>query len=330
MELNHPEDAATPTASLAEYLQTDTFKTHLAAILPDHMASDRFASVCMRQLGLVPALASCSLRSVVGGMMTAATLGLEIGTQGECWLIPYKGEAQLQVGVWGHMALAWRSEQIKDVQVDVVQTGDLFSFRKGSEPFLHHEPRPGRDLDDIDAIEWVYAVVRTLAGGVVFDAFDREWIERIRSRSQAPNSPAWSNFYAEQAQAKALKKVLKLCPKSRHQARAITLDDEADAGAAQTFDIDTSLLLPAEVALDPKLEATRKAMADMGEGLGRSPEPEPVAATPPAAPALRQEEAFDQVPDKRQPEPQDDDPGPAPEKPEPQAESDTSGGLGWD
>ena len=256
---NHPEVDPHQAASLAQYLQTDTFKIHLDAILPNHMSSERFASIALRQLSTTPKLQECSLRSVIGGMMTAATLGLEIGTQGECWLIPYGGDAQLQIGVWGHMALAWRSEQIKDVQIDVMMTGDRWEFQKGSEAYLHHRPVEGRDLDNINAIEWVYAVVRTTRGGVIFDAFDAGWIERIRSRSKSPNSPAWRDFYAEMAMAKALKKILKLCPKSREQARAITLDDQADGGAPQEFELDTDLLLPAEVALDPKTEEARAA-----------------------------------------------------------------------
>ncbi len=267
---NGPDE--TPT-KLSAHLQTDTFKRHLEAILPAHMGSERFVSVCLRQLSTTPKLLECSLQSVVGGMMEAATLGLEVGTMGECWLIPYGGEAQLQVGVWGFMALAWRSEAIADVQVDVSLKGERFSWQKGTDGFLHHMPAMDRDLNDTDAIEWVYAVVRTLKGGAVFDAFGPAWIERIRGRSKSPNSPAWLDFYAEMAMAKALKKVLRRCPMSRELARAVTLDDQVDANAKQVWDVDTSHLLPANVALDPKTETARKAMSEMGAKPGRTPEP---------------------------------------------------------
>ena len=319
MELGNEHDShasGEASAELADYLATDTFKKHLAAILPKHMATDRFVSVCLRQLSLIPDLRQCTLPSVIGGMMTAATLGLEIGTQGECWLLPYwrkpksgpkVREAQLQIGVWGHMALAWRSEHIKAVQFDVVMPGDYFDWRKGTNPYLHHRPQEGRNLDNPDQIQWVYAVVHTTLGGELFDAFDHNWIERIRACAQSAHSPAWTNFYAEQAMAKALKRVLKLCPKSRDQARGVTLDDEADASAQQVWDVDTTLMLPAEVALDPKTAAARKAMTEMGKNPSREPEPvkreqkpRKKAAAKKAAPEPQNGGA-----------PQEDDPGPS-------------------
>jgi recombination protein RecT len=263
MELKHenqPEAEEESAVTLADHLQSETFKRHLEAILPKHLTSERFGSIAMRQLSLVPELKNCTLRSVIGSMMTAATLGLEIGTQGECFLIPYSRECTLQIGVWGHAALAWRSEQISDLQFDVVMKGDRFDFQKGTDAYLHHIPEEGRDLDATERIEWVYAVARTVAGGKVFDAFDRKWIERIRGRSQAQNSPAWTDFFAEMAMAKALKRVLKLCPKSRECGRAITLDDEAEAGQKQVWEIDTSFLLPSDVATNPKTETTREAL----------------------------------------------------------------------
>jgi recombination protein RecT len=264
----HPEVDEAKALTLADHLQSDTFKRHLEAILPKHLSTERFASIAMRQLSQVPKLQECSLRSVVGGIMEAATLGLEIGTQGEAWLIPYAEgpkdnrhlEAQLQVGVWGYAALAWRSGKIQDVQMDIVLPGDEFSFQKGSASFLHHKPRGERDFNKAEGtIEWVYAVVRTLEGGTIFDAFDALWVERIRAKSKSPNSPAWVNFYAEMAMAKALKRVLKLAPKSRELARAIVLDDLDDTAERQVFDIDTSHLLPAGASANAPDEKAGKA-----------------------------------------------------------------------
>ncbi len=321
MELRH-EDVdeqvnAESAITLANHLQTDTFKKHLEAVLPEHMSSERFVSICLRQLSLIPELQNCTLASVIGGMMTAATLGLEVGTQGECWLIPYRDrkrdviEAQLQVGVWGHMALAWRSGLLADVQVNVVCHGDIFDFRLGSDPYLHHQPEEGRDLSDQRSIRYAYAVIRTLAGGVIFDAFDAAWIERRRNTSKSPDSPAWKNFYAEQAQAKALKTVLKRCPKSSHMGRAITLDDQADAGATQVFDVDASVMLPPRVSLDPR----------------RQPTPKPNGGDEAAADGLpgriEDEERGDA--DAFAPEPPGDS-----DQPKTAAPADTGGGLGWD
>lgn len=305
-------------APLSEYLQTDTFQRHLEAILPAHMGSERFVSVCLRQLNVTPELRNCSLESVVGGMMQAATMGLEIGTMGECWLIPYGGEAQLQVGVWGLNVLAWRSQEIADVQVDVVIKGETFSFQKGTGGFLHHVPDADRDLD-AGQIDWVYAVVRTLKGGAVFDAFGAKWIERIRGRSKAPNSPAWTNFYPEMAMAKALKKVLRRGPMSRELSRAVTLDDQADAGAKQVWDVDTTHLLPAGDALDPKKEAFQKTMESMDRKPGRKPEPAKAGPQPQPEPEKAGAEGHGLTVEESQ----------RPEEGPPPQDEDAPGDVGW-
>lgn len=303
-ELGNEDNTNEPrAATLEDHLASEAFQARLSALLPKHLSTERFGAIAMTQLAKTPKLKLCTLASVLGGMIESAVLGLEIGTQGESWLVPYNVkreingkwtkvfEAQLQIGVWGHMKLAHNTGRISGVQIDVVMEGDEWSFSKGTRGHLHHVPRQGRDLDDVDAIRWVYAVVATdkwepvgdgktevMARGVFFDAFDAAWIERIRNRAQSYDSPAWTNFFAEQAQAKALKKVLKLCPKSRELARAITMTDELDAGVdgGQVWDVDTTTLLTAEVDADPTTTEARQSMRSMGANPGR--EPEPVAA----------------------------------------------------
>lgn len=234
--------------SLVSYMQTPGFQEQLGRLLPSHLNSDRFLEVALRQLSAFPDLGLCSLRSVAGGIMQAGTLGLEIGTMGECWLLPYEnrktGEfyAQLQIGYMGYMALGWRSSQIVSIQADVVVAGDAFEFQKGVDGYLRHIPKAGRNLKDPGAIEWAYAVIKTAQGGWVWDAIDHETIERLRNSGRSANSPAWRDWYSEMAKAKVLKRTMKLAPKSRELARAIRLDDEADARVPQTFEYDIPLL----------------------------------------------------------------------------------------
>ncbi len=344
MEIGSTPPTAEPrAATLADHLESDFFKRHLETVLPKHLTSERFASVAMRSLAKTPKLKDCTLRSVMGGIMEAAVLGLEIDTQGEAWLIPYnvshKGaddrwtktlEAQLQVGVWGHMKLAHQSGRISGVQIDVKMVGEKWSFQKGTNGHLLHEPGEDRDLDDVDRIEWVYAVIGTdgwvpigdgrtevQRPGLYFDAFPKSWIERIRKSAQSSDSPAWENWYAEQAMAKCLKRVLKVCPKSREMARAITMTDELDAGVGQTWDVDTSLLLPADAAVDSKTQAARDAMRGMGDSPSREPEPVEVPAAQDPAPGFVMEERQPDPPPGREEQP-DQPQGGAP-----------GGGFGW-
>jgi recombination protein RecT len=339
-----PPPAHVPVAAtLEDHLASSAFQARVSALIPKHLSSERFGAICLGQLAKTPALRTCTLESVLGGMLELTSLGLEPGTQGEAWLIPYNVyskqhqrkvmTAQVQIGVWGHMKLAHNSGRIAGVQMDVVLEGDEWSFSKGTRGHLHHVPRQGRDLNDLDAIRWVYAVVATdqweptgdgktevMAKGLFFDAFDRAWIERIHKRAQSYDSPAWTDWYAEQAMAKCLKRVLKTCPKSRDLARAITMTDELDAGAegGQVWDVDTTRLLTADVTVDPRVAAARAAMTDQGKGAGREPEPETITVRPAASDAAPMAQAD--------PEPARQEPAAEPE-PEPAAGGDD---VGWD
>ena len=121
------------------------------------------------------------------------------------------------------------------------------------------------------------AIVETTFGGTVWDVIDHAEIERIRNSGPSGNSPAWRNWYDQQAIAKVLKRVLKFCPKSRELARAIALDDLSDANVHQAFDVDIPVL-PAEVArTEPERQAEeiRRQAASQGSEGGRNSEEPP-------------------------------------------------------
>jgi recombination protein RecT len=314
-ELQDPkqrEQAQRTNATILEdYLDSDRFLDHLKQILPAHLDSDRFCSIALRQLSAIPELKLCTLASVAGGIMQAGTLGLEIGTQGECWLIPRqegKGdarhwEASLQIGYLGSLTLAWRSEHVAGLQVDIVSQGDAFDYQKGTNGYIHHKPGKDRRRDE-GSIQYAYAIIETTFGGTVWDVIDHAEIERIRNSGPSGNSPAWRNWYDQQAIAKVLKRVLKYCPKSRELARAIALDDLHDANVHQSFDVDLAVL-PAEVARtesERQAEEIRRQAASQGSQEGRnSDEPPPPGdqATPPTeerelVPAERKAPAQDE------------------------------------
>ena len=255
-ELNTPGQAKAKAKTVGDYLQTAAFQKHLERILPRQLNSERFMTIALRQLNQVPNLALCSLPTVAGGIMECAILGLEIATMGEAWLIPFENkrqidgewtkvwEAELQIGYLGYLSLAWRSEQMKGLDVGAVCEGDDFEFEKGSNAYVRFVPMAGQGDVTAANLTYVYACVQTIYGGTVLDVWDRTHIERIRNVGHSANSPAWRNFYPEMSVAKVLKSVLKFAPKSRELARAITLGDEADAGVRQSFSVDIHGALP--------------------------------------------------------------------------------------
>lgn len=240
------------TILLEDYLGSDRFADQLKQILPEALDSDRFSTIAFRQIRLVPNLNRCDLASVAGAIMQAGSLGLEIATQGECWVIPRERparsgnfEANLQIGYLGHLALMWRSTQVAGLCCDVVHSDDKFSYRKGTDGFLHHEPKEGRVIEE-SSVRYAYAVINTVYGGTVWDVVDHVEIERLRTSGPSSNSPAWNTWYDKMAMGKALRAAVKFCPKSREQGRAIALDEQSDAGVRQDLMMDLPAL-PAEV-----------------------------------------------------------------------------------
>ncbi len=245
-EQDRREAKKSNAATLEDFLQSDSFADHLRQILPATFNSDRFATIALRQTRNIPELGLCDLSTVGASVMEAAGLGLEIGINGECWIIPrqinrkVKGEwekiweAGLQIGYLGHLALAWRSTQIAGIQSGVVIQGDQIEFEKGTKGYLRHIPKQGR-IVTMESIDYAYLVADTIYGGTVWEIIDRTEIERIRNSGPSANSPAWKHWPDQMAQGKVAKRALKFAPKSREMARAITLDDAIDAGIHQTF-----------------------------------------------------------------------------------------------
>lgn len=313
--------------SIAQVINTPRFKESLAQILPKHLTSERFAAVAMRQFRTTPGLLKCTPESVLSAFMEAAGLGLEIGLNGESYIIPWFNKvkdadgnwtkvnvAQLQIGYLGHMKLAWNSGLISSIESDVVTKEEVesgrFTYQRGTDGFLHHKPEADRDLREQNiAFAWGMVWIKG-SDRPIWRVIDKGQIERLRNTGQSANSPAWKNHYDEMAQAKVLKRTLKWAPKSREQARAVAVDDEADAGISQTFEGSEAIaaLLP---ATGPKPAAQE--MMERAQANGRD------ADVPQPAPESRQ------GPDR------DGQPASAPprEAEEPPTPTDEQGGLGW-
>lgn len=321
--------------TIEDWLGDPLFRASIESILPRHLTSDRFASVALRVFKSVPGLYECTPASVLAGMIDSAQLGLEIGLGGECWLIPYNTKvgrdkwemrAQLQIGYLGHLALAWRSGQVASIEANVATHDEVaagrFDFQHGTNAFLHHRPIYDRVLTE-KTIAYAYAVV-WLKGSdrPIWSVLDSKQIERLRATGRSANSPAWTNWYDQQAMAKALKRALKLAPKARELAHAIALDDEADAGKGQEFQsrADVAGLLSARGvrpdddltddldAMDRKTQSNKPGVGESGDpdqegggNLGTVPPPSQREKVPVPARGRRSAEA--------EPPPSDDDGG---------------------
>ncbi len=153
-----PREARVPVAKLPlrqvkdvrELLVNDTAKQQLSAVAAKHMNPERMMRVIANAIRTTPQLADCDPMSLLGALMTCASLGLEPNTPlGHAYLIPFKNnkkgitEVQLIIGYKGYLDLARRTGQVKNIHADVVYDDDeLWSYEFGTDRHLRHKPGP--------------------------------------------------------------------------------------------------------------------------------------------------------------------------------------------
>tara|TARA_Y100000310_G_scaffold320997_2_gene378038 strand:- start:2561 stop:3436 length:876 start_codon:yes stop_codon:yes gene_type:complete len=171
---------ATPTLRR----QIRAMEPRIAAVLPPGISADKIIHTTYTVLTENPKLAGCDPQSVLGGVMRAAQLGLEIGQHlGEAWLIPRGSKAGFQLGYKGLVTLLWRSARLASLQVKEVKENDDFEYRLGTDPYIHHQLAPRARGGTI----WFYLVAKYTTGGEFPYIMSIEEVEVIRDQY----SEAW-------------------------------------------------------------------------------------------------------------------------------------------
>lgn len=216
---------------LEEFLISKRIQLQLRAALPSQLSPERLARFALTQIKNIPKLLECSGESIYGAIIEAAQLGLEIGSRGQCWLIPFKGKATLVIGYRGMLDLAWRSQMIRSVFAKEVYAADHIGWEYGTEAILTHRQAPVSER--VGNPTHAYATLDIVNGGKMFDVMQIEEIEAIRARSRQKDSGPWVNDYPEMCKKTVLRRLLKLAPCSSELGRAVTLDEQAEYGLPQ-------------------------------------------------------------------------------------------------
>lgn len=238
---------STQKMSFIETLQSPSLIAQLKAALPRAgVTPERLARLAITQIRTVKGLAQCNQQSFLGAVMQCAQLGLEPGSLGQCWIIPYKGEATFILGYRGMCQLGYRSSLIKAITARAVFEGDLFDFDFGEDRITH------KTCGEIDPakLTHAWAAVHTTNGGRIWDVMTRKEIDRIRDGSasyQSQKNSPWKTDYAEMAKKTALRRAFKIAPQSTELQVAMQLDDAAEMGIGQGLEFD----LPKEKDVTP-------------------------------------------------------------------------------
>lgn len=193
-------------------------KNQFANALPKHINTDRFVRIAITTIRLNPKLAKCSQESLLGALMVSAQLGLEPGTLGQCYLIPFENkkagtvECQFQIGYKGLIELLRRSGQLSDIYSYTVYENDDFNIEYGLSRTLVHKP----NFTDRGEIKGFYAVAILKDGAKAFEYMTKDEITKHEEkyRKGSYKNDVWNKNFEEMAQKTVVKKLLKWLPVS--------------------------------------------------------------------------------------------------------------------
>lgn len=190
------------------------------------------------------------MASILGGVMEALKLGLTIGGPAqECWLVPFKEKgipiATLIIGYQGYRNILDRAKSVIALHPRAVWTNDEFDVDFGTQR-IHHKPYWMLGHTESGEFLAAYAIATLARGGVQIEVMPKAEIDAHRARSRAANSGPWVSDYVPMALKTVVRKIAKYLPKSSELlVRALDLDDKADRGVPQDFEI-ADFVLPAD------------------------------------------------------------------------------------
>lgn len=226
-----------PVALFRGFLEKQ--RTQIEAALPKHITADRMIRLACTEFSKNPGLQKCTVVSVFGGIIQAAQLGLEIGVNGQAYLVPFNNrksnqlEAQFIPGYKGLIALARRSGEVTSIETNIAYANDQFDLKLGLSTEVTHIPY----LDgDRGAPRLVYGVAKFRDGGYHFEWMTIAEVNKTRARSKAADNGPWVTDYDQMVRKTLIRRMANYLPMSIELQNAIQISDAVDEGKHATID----------------------------------------------------------------------------------------------
>lgn len=228
-QLKNAPAVATPPKEPKNFpVMLEMFKKQIELALPAHLKADRMARIALTEYHKNPKLAQCNPRSVFAAVIMSSQLGLELGIQGQAYLVPYwdsKREefvCQFIPGWRGLVDLAQRSGRAT-AWTGAVFDGDEFEFEYGTNPFVRHIPH---GENDPKKLIYTYAVGRVR--GAEFPQIEVWPVEKTLKHRDRFNKVGGRHYSFQHWEMYARKvpllQVLKYLPQSIELATGIQLE----------------------------------------------------------------------------------------------------------
>lgn len=193
------------------------------------MNSDAFVRAVLSEITKQPKLMSADPKTVLGGVMLAAQLRLEIGSGlGEFYLTPRREKGNdiclPIIGFQGMIKLALRSEFVTNVEAFMVREGDDFTFGANSDRGMFYDWTP-RDFEESRDWIGVVASARMKTGGTTWVYLTRAQVYARRPHYWDKGTP-WQTHEDEMAKKTAVRALAKYLPKSTDLGRALEADEQ--------------------------------------------------------------------------------------------------------
>jgi len=210
-------------------LMVTNLETSFVEALPDFLKAKHFSRSLLTAFRKAPKLLNCEPASIGLSVLTSAQLGLQIGVNGQAYLLPYKKECQLIIGYQGLIELCYRSGKIDSISADVVCENDKFTYKQGIEQTLEHIPNLKGDRGAPYA---VYAIARIKDSKIpVFVVLNKDEVNKIKKSSPSAGtsfSPWNGEFVSEMWKKTAIRRLVKLLPKSVEIDHAVQFENDQE------------------------------------------------------------------------------------------------------
>lgn len=226
-ELAQAAAVAQKTPTALGFVQQN--KAAIEAQLAGAVNSESFIRTVMTVLRNDAKLQAADPMTVMGGVMLAAQLKLEVGAGlGEFYLTP-RMERGRQIclpiiGYQGFIKLVLRSEMVTDVHTFLVREGDSFEFGANAREGKYFDWKP-RDFDEERPWTGVVAVARMKQGGTTWVYLTKNQVFKRRPSYWNKGTP-WQTHEEEMAQKTAVRALTKFLPKSTELGKAIEADEQ--------------------------------------------------------------------------------------------------------
>lgn len=217
-----------PKALESQFQQTmDMYKNDLKSLVPEGMdvqkAVSRMIRIIVGAVNQNDYLRNCDQNSLIVAASKALQLGLEVNTTlGQAYIIPYKGQAQFQIGYQGMLNLAYRTGIYLRISAHTVYEDDEFDYELGSKMEIFH--KPSKKFKKNRRATHYYAIYKTVNGGERFEVMSKEEMDEHRDK-YAKSSSIWDSHPNAQGEKTVLKRLMKTAPKSVKLSAQLSADE---------------------------------------------------------------------------------------------------------